>query len=225
MLQNKQILLKYKGWLVFIIIILALSFIIYFTRPTPVILGSYSASLEGLTVSQRKNICLAAKKINGRFIQSGDTFSFNGVVGPRSLEAGFVPSKAIFEQEIVDSVGGGICLLSSTLYNAAIRSNLNVIDRVAHTRTIRSVPSGLDATVWYGINDLKFQNNTDAKIKIDAICSYRRLNIAIKGYKEQEKATIKIDREKIAPNRLQVTVYRRTLKTMEKLSEDIYTVR
>jgi vancomycin resistance protein YoaR len=152
-------------------------------------------------------------------------FSFNGTVGPRTMERGFVPSKVIFESDIMESVGGGICMLSSVLYNAAIRSNLTVIKRVAHTKAIRTIPAGLDATVWYGLNDLQFKNNTSAKIKICAQCSFNRLNVTIKGNKNEELPEIIVENHRISEKELLVCVYKKVRGTVEKLTEDVYRVK
>ncbi|MGD9580025.1 MAG: VanW family protein [Vampirovibrionia bacterium] len=192
------------------------------TRPAPNKLGAYSTSIDGLTKEQRHNICLAAKKINNTYVEKGDIFSFNTVVGPRTLEQGFLPSKVIFEDEVVSSLGGGICLVSSTLYNAVIRSGLDVVNRLAHTKLVKSVPAGMDATVWYGINDFSFKNNTDSKVQVISVCSSNRLNIELRGKSNHNKYKIIVDRQKISDKRLQVKVFRKSNNDLIQLSEDIY---
>jgi vancomycin resistance protein VanW len=177
---------------------------IYFTLPTPDILGSYSASLDGLTFSQRRNICLVGRKINNIYLEPGSEFSFNKYVGPRTFKNGFLPSKSLFEGEVINSIGGGICLASSTLYNAAIRSNLKITKRTAHTSLIKSVPIGLDATVWYGVNDLKFLNNTQNKVKVEAGCSYNRFNVTIKGKHTADKPDILVNKFNLSHSNLEV---------------------
>ena len=213
-----------KQLVLFVLIISVLLIATFLTRPAPKTLGAYSTSIEGLTVSQHKNICLAAKRLNNTYVEKGDIFSFNTVVGPRTLEQGFLPSKVIYEDEIMTSLGGGICLVSSTLYNAVIRAGLDVIHRLPHTRLIKSVPAGMDATVWYGLNDLSFKNNTNSKIKIVSVCSFNRLNIEIKGNSNIEESTIVVDRQKISEKKLQVRVFRKTKSQLTKISEDVYSL-
>ncbi|MEW5819978.1 MAG: VanW family protein [Cyanobacteriota bacterium] len=213
---------RYKGFIVFAGVVLLLLLAIYLTRPAPYNLGSYSASLKNLTPDQRRNVCLGARKINNTYVNPGMVFSFNAMVGPRTIERGFVPSKVIFEGDVIESVGGGICLLSSALYNAVIRSNLQVVIRVAHTKIIRSVPAGLDATVWYGLNDLSFKNNTSAKVKVVALCSYDRLNVSIKGNEPDKLPEIIIEKHKMSEKETLVSVYKKVGGSVEKISEDVY---
>lgn len=215
---------KYKSLIIFVSIAILVMLAIYFTVPVPNELSSYSVSLDGLTKSQRRNICLAARKLNNIYINPGEVFSFNNVVGPRNLESGFLPSKAIFEGETLNSVGGGICLLSSVLYNAVIRSNMKIVERVAHSKLIRSVPAGLDATVWYGINDFKFKNISKDKVKIQALCGISRLNVLIKGKDKIDQPEIIVEKEKIDSHSVQISTYRKTSQKIEKLSSDIYKI-
>lgn len=185
-------------------------------------MGSFSVSLEGLNSSQHRNICLAAGKLDGVYVLPGHEFSFNKVVGSRSLEKGFVLAGSLYEGEVLNSLGGGICLTSSVLYNAILRSCLEVKERVSHKNLVRSVPAGLDATVWYGVNDFKFINNTPNKIKIESKCSFNALNITIKGRETICKPEIITQKEKLSNNILKVKVFRRNKHTLEKISEDVY---
>jgi vancomycin resistance protein YoaR len=219
------VLNKYKYNLIAAGIILLLLVMIYLSQPAPDVLSSYSVSLDGLTQEQHKNICLGAYKLNRKLLRPGELFSFNTVVGPRTLERGFVPSRAIFEGISINSTGGGICLLSSGLYNAVIRSNLQVVERHAHTSLIRSVPVGLDATVWYGKTDLKFTNNYDSSVRINSNCSASRLNIYINGKKTKNKLEIAVKKHKLSADKLQVSVYRKQQNAIEKISEDVYLIK
>lgn len=194
------------------------------TRPVPVIMTEYSASLRNLDSNQRRNVCLAAEKINGVYIKPNNEFSFNKIVGPRDIKNGFTTAKVYFEDSTTKDVGGGICLISSALYNAALNANLKISKRVAHTRPVSSFPMGLDATVWYGLNDLRFFNNTAKKIRIDSNCSYNHLDISIKGYYRPEKVKIETSKIKKSGNEIRVIVHRKTLLNIEKLSDDIYYV-
>jgi vancomycin resistance protein YoaR len=213
---------KHRNIVIFLALVSVLLLAIYLTRPVPDVLGSYTASLDGLSVAQRKNICHAARKINGVYLLPGEKFAFNSVVGPRSLEAGFVPSGALFESRQVESVGGGVCMLSSVLYSTAIKANLKIVERVPHSVPVGSVPPGLDATVWYGKNDLVIQNDSASKQKIEAQCIYSRLTVLIRGRASGEAPEIHVQRDRISPEKLHVRVYRTSGSRREMLSDDIY---
>lgn len=95
------------------------------------------------------NIKLLAEKLNGTRLKPGETFSFNKAVGPRTLEAGFKEAPTYFLGEVQPGVGGGTCQVSSTLYAAALHTNLDVLDRRPHSRKSSYIEVGLDATVNY----------------------------------------------------------------------------
>jgi len=164
-----------KSLIYFFLIIGFILGFIYVTRPAPVIMSNYSVPLTVLNQNQRKNVCLGAEKINGKFINPDEEFSFNRIVGPRNNENCFTIDKTYFENNTINSEGGGICFLSSAVYNAVLKADLKITKRIAHTRPIKSFPLGLDATVWYGGNDLKFVNNTGQKIGINSKCEYNDL--------------------------------------------------
>ena len=112
------------------------------------------------------NLELAADKINGTIIEPGEEFSYNKVVGARTISNGYKEAKIYSNGKVVDGVGGGICQVSSTLYNTIIYANLNVTERHNHQFLTSYVPEGRDATVAYGAKDLKFINNRSYPIKI-----------------------------------------------------------
>jgi vancomycin resistance protein YoaR len=119
--------------------------------------------------NRKQNIIIAASKINGTVLGAGQIFSFNKVVGPRTPENGYKDAHAYIGGKIVDSTGGGICQVSTTLYNAILYADLNVVERHNHMFTVGYVPKGRDAAVAYGSSDFKFKNSTNMPIKI--ICS------------------------------------------------------
>lgn len=217
-----KILYKYRSYLIFPIIFFFLVVLIYITRPAKNVLGSYSASIENLTTAQRKNVCLSANKINNKYIFPQGIFSFNSVVGPRTLATGFVSARSLYEGEVLNSMGGGVCMVSSVLYNAVLRSCLKIIERVPHKNIIHSVPPGLDAAVWYGINDFKFKNTTNNNIKIEAGCSINSLNITIKGNSDICNPKISVKKEILGPHKIKVTTFRKISASQECLSSDEY---
>lgn len=115
-----------------------------------------------------ENIKLAVSKINGKILLPGDVFSFNDVVGPRSEEGGYKIAHTYVAGKVVNGIGGGICQVSSTLYGAVLKSDLEVVERRNHMFTVGYVPYGQDATVSYGTTDFRFKNSTSWPIKIEA---------------------------------------------------------
>ncbi|KNY29756.1 VanW family protein [Pseudobacteroides cellulosolvens] len=112
------------------------------------------------------NIRLAASKINGKILAPGEVFSFNDTVGERTKEGGYKEAHTYVAGKIVDGIGGGICQVSTTLYNAVLMSDLDVVRRSNHQFTVSYVPFGRDAAVSYPDLDLKFRNSTKWPLKI-----------------------------------------------------------
>lgn len=115
------------------------------------------------------NIKLATKTINGTCLKPGETFSFNGVVGERTTKRGYKTATAYSGGKVVEDVGGGICQVSTTLFNAAVKADLKIVERHNHSLTVGYVDKGKDAAVNWGSQDLRFTNNTDDNIYI---CGY-----------------------------------------------------
>lgn len=117
------------------------------------------------------NIGLAAESIDGTILLPGETFSFNEVVGPRTAQKGYRTAHIFVAGRITDGTGGGVCQVSTTLYNAVLRANLEVIERHNHMFTVGYVPLGHDAAVSYGYADLVFKNTTAHPLRINAAVS------------------------------------------------------
>lgn len=115
-----------------------------------------------------QNITMAAKKISGVVIQPGRTFSFNEVVGPRNAAHGWAQAKELYQGEFVLGYGGGICQVSSTLYNAVLLGGLTVTERYHHDRPLQYVDPGRDATVAWNQLDFQFLNSTDQPLQLVA---------------------------------------------------------
>lgn len=112
------------------------------------------------------NIRVAAQALDGLEVKPGEVFSFNKIVGPRSQEAGYKLAPAIFNNEFIDSLGGGVCQVSTTLYNTLLLADVQLIERSNHSLVISYVPLGQDAAVAYGGKDLRFKNNYDTHLLI-----------------------------------------------------------
>ncbi|WP_445487463.1 VanW family protein [Niallia sp. 03133] len=131
-------------------------------------IGQYVTYFNSNNKSRSHNISLAAKAIDNHVVFPNETFSFNQVVGMRTRDKGYRRAPIIVRGEFSEGVGGGICQVSSTLFNAVDRAGLRIVQRYSHSRHVPYVPSGRDATVsWYG-PDFRFQNKFNEPILIRA---------------------------------------------------------
>ena len=105
------------------------------------------------------------------------------MVGSRQASRGFLPAPAYVSGQTVQEIGGGVCQGSSTIYLAALRANLEIVERYPHGYITRYVPDGMDATVYYGVKDFRFKNDTPFPIKIVGSVSGRTLTVNILGTK------------------------------------------
>ena len=156
-------------------------------------LSSFSTSFKSSNSNRSTNIRLCASKINGIVLMPGETFSFNSTVGKRTPEAGYKEAPAYLNGKTIMDYGGGICQVSSTLYNAVLYSNLEITERYNHGYQPSYVKSGLDATVSWGGPDFKFTNNRNYPIKIMTDTSNKILNIYIYGLKTENDYTVKLE--------------------------------
>ena len=149
---------------------------------------TFNAGNKGRTT----NVLLATDFCNGVILMPGDVFSYNSTVGPRTYERGFKDATIYVGTSAEDGVGGGICQVSSTIYYAALRADLKIVERSAHSRMVTYVPLGEDATVAWGSKDFRFENNTDFPIKIVTSHASSSLTVKLYGTKTQNK-TVKIE--------------------------------
>ncbi len=144
------------------------------------IIGAYETWVSG-SEGRRKNINLAANAINNTLLWPDEVFSFNDVVGPRSMARGYLPAPIIMMGHTELDPGGGVCQVSSTLFNAAESAGVEIIERHQHSKPIRYVPIGKDATVSYGHLDLRFKNSLKSPIIIKAGTSGSKIWVNILG--------------------------------------------
>ena len=161
-------------------------------------LSSFSTSYKTSSSYRSTNIALAAQKIDGIVLMPGEIFSFNQTVGERTKAAGFKEATAYSGGKVVQEVGGGICQVSSTLYNAVLYSNLEIVERTNHGFEPSYVKPGLDATVSWGGPDFKFKNNRDYPIRIKTDTSSKILKIYIYGLKKDTDYKVVLDSEYVA---------------------------
>lgn len=159
----------------------------------PDLLSQFTTSFTSSGANRATNVRLAAKKINGTVLMPGETFSYNQVVGKRTKAAGFREGTAYFNGQVVQEVGGGICQVSSTLYDAVLYANLEIVERYNHGFNPGYVKAGLDATVSWGGPDFKFKNNRNYPIRIVCDSSGKKLRIYIYGLKTPEDCTVVLD--------------------------------
>lgn len=161
----------------------------------PNTLGTFTTRYDASNKNRSNNISLASEKIDGTVIMPGEIFSYNQTVGKRTIDAGFKEAGAYAGGKVIQEVGGGICQVSSTLYNAVLYANLEIVDRSNHYFQTSYVDAGRDATVSWGTVDFKFRNNRQYPIKIEAISKNGVTKISIKGIKEEKEYEVIIHSE------------------------------
>ena len=161
-------------------------------------LSTFTTRYDVSDVDRTTNLRLACQKINGTVLLAGETFSYNDVVGARTVAAGYKNAKIYEAGQVVDGLGGGICQISSTLYNAALQANLEIVERRNHQFVTSYVPAGRDATVVYGSTDFKFKNTRKYPIRIVATANAGIATVSIYGIKEEEEYTFKFSTKTIS---------------------------
>ena len=132
------------------------------------VLGTFSTSFRTSSANRSKNVSTGASHINGTVLYPGDTFSTYECVSPFSIENGYAMAGSYLNGKTVDSLGGGICQVSSTLYNAVLLSELEVVERSPHSMMVSYVQPSADAAIAGTYKDFKFKNSSDAPIYIEA---------------------------------------------------------
>ncbi|AOT71220.1 VanW family protein [Geosporobacter ferrireducens] len=130
--------------------------------------ASFTTTFDGGKLERSSNIRLATSFIDGKILAPGEVFSFNEVVGRRTAARGFKEAGIYVNGRLDTGIGGGICQVSTTLYNAVLLTDLEIVERSSHSLTVPYVPLSRDAAIDWGSKDLKFKNNTDAYIYIRA---------------------------------------------------------
>ena len=195
----------------------------------PDLLSSFSTKYSVRATARTTNLKLAASKINGTVLMPGETFSYNKVVGARTIAAGYKEAPIYVSGEVVDGLGGGICQITSTLYNAVVYANLDVVERTNHQFVPSYVTASRDATVVYGSLDFKFKNNRNYPIKINCSVSGGIANFQIFGLKQDDDYDVEIS--SYETGRTATAIYSEAYKILKKdgkvvnkqlLSKDTY---
>lgn len=162
------------------------------TEAFPDKLSEFSTKYAASNVNRTTNLRLAANKINGTVLMPGEVFSYNQVVGARTIAAGYKEAPIYVSGRVEDGLGGGICQITTTLYNAVAYANLEIVERTNHQFVPSYVGAGRDATVVYGAIDFKFKNNRNYPIKIICSVSSGIANFQILGLKTAEDYNVEI---------------------------------
>ena len=168
------------------------------------------------------NLRLAANKINGTVVMPGETFSYNKVVGERTIAAGYKDAAIYVDGQTVDGLAGGICQVSTTLYEAALYANLEIVERLNHQFVPSYIGAGLDATVVWGLTDFQFKNNRNYPIKI--ICSVENGScyFQIRGLATPDDYQVKISASSSSTaTSINAVTYKTLLKDGQVVSSEI----
>lgn len=156
-------------------------------------LATFTTNYDASNINRNNNLVLASEKLDGTVINPGETFSYNKTIGERTISAGFKKANAYAGGNVVLDVGGGICQLSSTLYNTALLANMEIVERHNHSFKTSYLDAGRDATVSWGALDFKFKNTRNYPIKIVATAGDGVVTVEIYGIKEDSDETVLIE--------------------------------
>lgn len=161
----------------------------------PDLIAQYDTKYDVTNTNRANNLIIASNKLNGITVEPGETFSYNKTLGARTVENGYKEA-AIYENgKVVNGLGGGICQISTMLYNAAVFANLDIVERQNHMFIPSYAKAGSDATVVYGSIDFKFKNTRKYPIKIVATTNSGIARISIYGIYEENKYTVEFETE------------------------------
>ncbi|TAL30151.1 MAG: hypothetical protein EPN93_20220 [Spirochaetes bacterium] len=146
-----------------------------------VTVASFSTSVEDQDENVRRNIHIACGKLDGIVIGPKSSFNFNDTVGEATAKNGFVNGRVLYRDEVRYEPGGGLCQVSSTLYNALLLAGCAIVERHRHMQPVTYVPLGLDATIKFGKKNLVIKNPYDRKLVIRAEENDKTLTIHIKA--------------------------------------------
>lgn len=159
----------------------------------PYLISDFTTKYDASNINRSQNLAIAAGKIDGTVLMPGEEFSFNQVVGKRTIQEGYKDAKIYQDGQVVDGLAGGICQISSTLYNAVVKADLEVTERRNHSFTTSYIKAGQDATVVYGVIDFKFKNTRTYPIKISASVESGIAEFKINGIKEEVEYDISLN--------------------------------
>ncbi len=165
------------------------------------VLGSATTDYSASSANRAVNVQNGCALINGTLLWPDDEFSVTRAVTPFSAENGYLPAPTYEENRTVDSYGGGICQVSTTLYNAALKAEMDITARSNHTMMVNYVEPSKDAAIAEGVMDMCFVNNTDAPIYIEGYCSGGQITFVIFGHETRpENRSVQFTSKVLATN-------------------------
>ena len=193
------------------------------TEAFPDMLSEFSTKYATSNKNRTTNLILAAKKINGTVLMPGETFSYNKVVGARTISAGYKEAPIYVNGKVEDGLGGGICQITTTLYNAVLYANLEILERSNHQFVPSYANASRDATVVYGAIDFKFKNNREYPIKITCSVANGIANFKIFGLKSDNDYEVQLSSR--ITGTTSTAIYSEAYKTLKKNGTVISTER
>lgn len=193
------------------------------TEAFPDLLSNFSTKYSASNRNRTTNLILAANKINGTVLMPGETFSYNKTVGARTIAAGYKEAPIYVSGRVEDGLGGGICQITTTLYNAVLYANLEVTERSNHQFVPSYAGASRDATVVYGAIDFKFKNNREYPIKINCSVSNGIANFKIFGLKSENDYEVQITSRTTGTT--SNAIYSEAYKTLKKNGNIVSTER
>lgn len=163
----------------------------------PNVLSTFTTNYGTGDANRNANIALAAKSINSTVVMPGEVFSYNDLIGECSTKTGYKTATIYLNGKLSTGVGGGICQVSTTLYNAVLRANLEIVQRRNHSLGVTYVPAGQDAMVNIGTSDFKFKNNREYPIKVVAYVGTGSITCQIQGLKQDPEYEVKLESKTI----------------------------
>ncbi len=180
----------------------------------PDLLSQFSTKYAASNKNRTTNLILAANKINGMVLMPGEIFSYNKIVGERTIEAGYKEAPIYVSGKVENGIGGGICQITTTLYNAVLYANLEVLQRSNHQFVPSYANASRDATVVYGNIDFQFKNNREYPIKLVCSVSNGIASFQIYGLKSANDYEVEVS-SKITGTTLNY-IYSEAYKTLKK---------
>lgn len=188
-----------------------------------ILIKSFSTSVEKQDGDVKRNLALAVEKLDGVIILPNSILSFSDVVGEASVQNGFVTGRVYYWNEAIYEPGGGLCQVSSTLYNLLLLTGFIIKERHKHSQPVSYVPMGLDATIFYGKKNLKMQNPYSERFRLSAKLTDTTLTFSIYGnspildryeleIEEEEHELPILKKEKAYRNAFSIFVYRKKYK-------------
>ncbi len=157
------------------------------------LLGSFTTDFSTSSVDRAANVSNGGRLINNAVLYPGDVFSAYEYLTPFTAENGYYTAGAYLNGKVIDSVGGGACQVTTTLYNTVLNAELEIVERQPHSMTISYVDLSRDAAIAGTYKDFKFKNNTDTPILIEAITHNRKITFNIYGNETRDTQNRKFE--------------------------------